>query len=397
MNEQQILEIRVEDWIEKAKKVGEIAEAEAIEADRNARFSEHVAQAIKDTELQKLMRPKRYGGYSGTPRLFAKVIRTTGRYNLAAGWLTYFYPIHEVWVAFLHPEGRKEIFDQGGLVADVITPIGKAERDGDGWRVSGQWNFASGILWSDWIGLGCIAELPGGRGPEPCLFAVPVSELRIVENWDTLGLRATASHRVEADGVWIPDHRVLPYRHLYEVGKPIGGEWDEDEPIYRVPFITLFGYGFVPLALAGAERLLEIYRERTEKRIRAYEGGTKDVEKREKQRLLGALQSQLEAADALFDRYIDQLEAWVQEGRSVITDAERNRMYAWRAQVIEMCADIARKVMNVLGGTSLYKGDPVELVVRDILMLSAHGAHLYEDAMTFYGATMFGLPGHPVW
>ncbi|MBE3563772.1 MAG: acyl-CoA dehydrogenase [Hydrogenibacillus schlegelii] len=389
-------QVRAEEWIERAKKIGEIAEAEADEADRNGRFSDRVAQAIKDTEIQKLVRPRKYGGHSQTPRLFAEVIRTVGRYNLSAGWLTFFYPIHEIWVGYLHPEGRKEIFHDGGLVADVIAPVGRAERDGSGYRVYGRWNFASGILWAGWIGLGAIARRPEGSAPEPMLFAVRVSELKIIKNWDTLGLRATASHGVEADGVWVPDRRVLPYAEVY-AGKPIGGEMDDDEPSYRVPFMPYFAYGFVALALAGAERLVEIFQEKTENRIRVYEGGAKEVEKREKQRLLGVFKAQLDAANALFERYLDQLDAWMQEGRTSISEAERNRMFAWRAQTIEMCADLARKVMNALGGTALYKGDPAERFVRDILMLSSHAAHQYEDAMWAYGATSLGLAGHPVW
>ena len=43
------------------------------------------------------------------------------------------------------------------------------EKDGDGYRLYGQWNFASGVLWSEWIGLGAMADL--GEGPE---YVMPV-------------------------------------------------------------------------------------------------------------------------------------------------------------------------------------------------------------------------------
>lgn len=382
--------------IAKAERVGKIAEAEAYEADRNARFSDKVARAIEEAELHKLLRPKRYGGFSVTPRTFAKVIRTVGRYNIAAGWLVYFYPVHEVWVAYLPPEGREEIFNKGGFVADVVAPVGRVERDGDGYRLYGQWDFASGILWADWIGLGAPVQLPDGDGPETCLLAVPTSELKVVENWNTLGLRASASNRVVADGVWVPLRRVLPLR-IKITGKPLGGEVDEDEPIYRVPFMPLFASGFPVLALAGAERLVDIFQERTEKRARPYEKMAREKEKPVSHRLLGELRVKLETLEALVDRYVDQLESWVQEGRTVVSDQEAGRMFAWRAQAAELAGDIAHRVLVALGGNAHFKGDPVELFARDLLTLESHASHLYEDAMTWYGGTMYGLPAHPVW
>ena len=56
--------------------------------------------------------------------------------------------------AYLPKKGRDEIINQGGLICDVFAAVGKAEKDGDGYRISGKWNFASGCLYSDWIGLG---------------------------------------------------------------------------------------------------------------------------------------------------------------------------------------------------------------------------------------------------
>lgn len=381
----------------KAEEVGKLAEEEAYEADQNADFSDRIAKSIVEAELHKLLRPKRYGGFSATPRIFAEIIRTAAWHNMSLGWLVYFYPLHEVWVAYLPPEGREEIFSQGGLVADVFAPVGRVERDGDGYRLYGQWDFASGILWSDWIGLGALVELPDGSGPEPCLLAVPTSELKVEKNWNTLGLRATGSHRVVVDGVWVPLRRVLPIERVKNTGKPLGGEVDENEPIYRMPFIPFFTYGLPVIAVGGAQRMVELFRERTEKRIRIFQKGAKEKESSVSQRLLGELRSQLDAAEALIDRYIHYLELWFKEGRTVVTDEERGRMLAWRAQVAEMTAGIAQKVLLALGGTAIYKGDPVELFARDLLTLATHTTLLYEDAMTVYGRTAFGFNGHPIW
>ena len=63
--------------------------------------------------------------------------------------------------AYLPPKGREEVLGNHELIADVFAPLGRLEKDGDGYRLYGQWNFASGVLWSEWIGLGAMADLTG--------------------------------------------------------------------------------------------------------------------------------------------------------------------------------------------------------------------------------------------
>lgn len=386
-----------QDLLSRAEAIGRLAEEEAMKADQDAQFSPRIAQAIKEAQFHRLLTPKKYGGLSVGPRIYVDIIRTVARHNVAAAWLTYFYPIHEVWVAFLPPEGREEIFSQGGLVADVFTPLGKVEKDGNDYLLSGEWNFASGILWSDWVGLGALVELPDGNGPEPCLMAVPVSEVKIEVNWDTLGLRATGSNRVIVDRVRVPIRRILPLVRVVQSGKPVGGDYDEDEPIYRMPFFPGFLMGFPALAIGGAEKMLELFRERTEKRVRIYQLGNKEREAPSSQRVLAELKTLFTAAEALLERYVQQLELWIKEGASRVSEEEREKMFAWRAHIVKSCVDIAQKVFLTLGGTAIFKGDPAELFLRDLLTVATHTTHLYEDAMSFYGRTMFGFAGHPTW
>ena len=68
--------------------------------------------------------------------------------------------------------------------------------------------------------------------------------LKLIENWDTLGLRATGSNGVHVDGAYIPEHLLLRGKDIFEMGKPTGGEYDPEDPVYRMPFMQLFLVGF---------------------------------------------------------------------------------------------------------------------------------------------------------
>ena len=381
----------------RAEEIGRLAEQEAKEAEQNARFSDQVPKAIKDADFHKLLRPKRYGGLQVDLRTYAEIVRTVSRYSVAAGWLTYFYSMHEVWVAYLPPEGRNEIFEQGGLLADVVAPVGRVKKDGDGYRLYGQWNFCSGVLHSDWIGLGAMMELPDSESPEYCLLVVPKSDVKIVENWDTIGLRGSGSNGVLVEGAYVPLHHIMPAGRVMATGKPAGGDYDADDPVYRMPFMPLFLLGFPLVSWGGAERMISLFQERTEKRIRVYKAGAKEKESAGSQRLLAELKTELNTIEGTVEHYIRKLDACIKEGKAVICDEEREQLYAWRGYVSRTSVDIAVRTLLTLGGNAIFKGDPVELFTRDLMAVASHPNSLWEDAMAAYGRTLFGLPGDPVW
>ena len=82
-----------EDLLEGARRVGELAEKEAQEAEINASISENVVNLIKETQISRIMLPKEYGGPQTDLRTFAEIVRTVSYHNVSAGWLTYLIPI----------------------------------------------------------------------------------------------------------------------------------------------------------------------------------------------------------------------------------------------------------------------------------------------------------------
>ncbi|WP_338451139.1 acyl-CoA dehydrogenase [Niallia oryzisoli] len=380
-----------------AEAIGKMAEAEAMEADKNGHLSDKVSQAMKEAEFHKLMKPKKYGGHSVDLTTYTEMIRTVARHSMAAAWLAYFYSAHEVWPAYLPPKGRDEVLGGDTLLADVVAPVGKVEKDGEGFRLYGQWNFCSGVLSSDWVGLGAMAELNEGEGPEYCLFVLPTSDVEIVRNWDTIGMRGTGSNGVLVEGTYVPPHMIVPAKNLLATGIPVGGDYDKNDPVYRMPFMPLFLLGFPAVSIGGIERLISIFQERTEKRVRVFKGGSNESKSGGSQRLLAELKIELAACLGLLDRYVKILEKWQEEGRNVVSDEEREEVFAIRGHIAAKTRDMAVKILTTLGGTAIYKGDPAELFTRDILAVSSHPNSLWEDSMAAYGRTLFGLPGDPVW
>ncbi|AZV45232.1 Acyl-CoA dehydrogenase type 2 domain-containing protein [Peribacillus asahii] len=378
-----------EQLLEGAEKIGRLAEQEAKTAEENATISENVINLMKETQISKLMLPKKYGFPQVDFAEFSKIIRKVANYNISAAWLTFLYPLHNSLPAYLPEVEGEKIIQDGGLICDVFAAVGKAEPDGDGGvRVNGKWNFASGVLYSDWIGLGVMMEFPDSTKPEICMPMFHKSEVGIVKNWDTFGLRGSGSNQVVVDNVYIPFERIIRLEQIDKVSRPPMEEYDHDYPYYDVPYFPAFYVGFPSIALGGAERILQEFKTQTEKRIRLVDG-VRESESPRSQRVIAEMTTEFHVAEALMDKYIQLLD----DSKKLGIEVPRSEFFAIRTKIIKTCTDIAYRSLLTLGGGALYKGGAMELFFRDLMAVATHKTSLYEDSVAAYGKELFGFEG----
>jgi alkylation response protein AidB-like acyl-CoA dehydrogenase len=143
-------------------------------------------------------------------------------------------------------------------------------------------------------------------------------------------LRGSGSKGIKVNDVFVPWHRVLPLAAAKKNNTPLGGEYDPQEPVYRVPFMPAFTLGFGAISLGGMQRLQKELHTRIRARQRVLLGG-QEWESPVAQRNFGEVVTQIEQAEALHERYIKQLEDWCAEGKTACTPQEENRLGAWRS------------------------------------------------------------------
>jgi len=369
--------------MESAKKIGQLAEKESKQADKNSTISQNVVDAIVDEGINKLILPKDYGWPQIDFTTFSDIVKTVGYHNLSAAWLTYFFALHNSWVAFLPKYRMDEIVNDGGLLADIFAPIGKVRRCDGGFLLSGKWNFVSGINYSEWVSLGGLYQEEGADQPERLGLCCRVSELTVKNDWDYLGLRGTGSNTVVAENVFIPEDMVFRYSTLMEKRRPNNLEVDEDYLYYDVPFFSAFFMGFPSMAIGAAERLLDEFKTRTQKRVRL-NTNAREVESAKPQRVLAELMVKHKASLAFMKEYIQMLD----------TDNGQyhpSEYMSLRVKIIQNCVDIAIKVTSSLGATALINGSIIETMTRDLIAISTHLTSLYEDGIEVYGKYLFDI------
>ncbi|WP_042879494.1 acyl-CoA dehydrogenase family protein [Cupriavidus necator] len=97
---------------------------------------------------------------------------------------------------------------RGGLPGTIATRVG------NGWRLSGRKLYSTGIPALRWLAVWARTDEPQ---PRVGIFLVPgpasgIAGVRIVENWNHLGLRASGSHETVLDNVWIPPGHAVDIR-----------------------------------------------------------------------------------------------------------------------------------------------------------------------------------------
>ena len=121
-------------------------------------MSKQTVEALTDAGLHGLLVPKEVGG-SETPIVesidaMAEISRADG----SAGWcLMANVATIAFFGAWAGDDFARELFANGvPLAAGQFAPNGTAEPDGNGFRITGNYNFGSGVNHSDWIGAGVL-------------------------------------------------------------------------------------------------------------------------------------------------------------------------------------------------------------------------------------------------
>ncbi|WP_338472641.1 acyl-CoA dehydrogenase family protein [Niallia sp. XMNu-256] len=368
--------------MESAKRIGQLAEEEALQADQDRTISQNVVDVIIEEGINKLILPKEYGYPQIDFKTFADMVKTVGYYNLSAAWLTYFYSLHNSWISFLPKHRMDEIVADGGLIADIFAPVGKVERCEGGYYLSGKWNYVSGVNYSEWIGLAAVYQFEGEDQPDRLGLCCRVSDLTVLNDWDTLGLRGSGSNSVIADNLFVPEDMTFRFSDMIVNRKPRKLEIDEDYLYYNVPFFAAFYIGFPAMAMGAAERVLDEYKERTSKRTRIY--GNLESASPVGQRIMAELSVKHKASIGLMKEYINMLE----NDNGEYNAGEYN---AIRVTIIQNCIDIAVKATLAIGATGIKKGIPFEIITRDLIAIGTHITSLYDDGIEAYGKSIFGF------
>jgi alkylation response protein AidB-like acyl-CoA dehydrogenase len=146
--------------------------------------------------------------------------------------------------AFLEPEIAVRVYPHAATATGgVFAPNARGIRDGDGFSVTGRWQWGSGTQHCAWIVGGAMCDDGSQR---LCFF--PPSDVEFHDTWHSIGLRGTGSLDFSVEGAHVADAFTV------RAGTAAA---HVDEPLARFPNFTLLALGIAATAIGVARRALD--------------------------------------------------------------------------------------------------------------------------------------------
>ncbi|AKM39101.1 flavin-dependent monooxygenase [Burkholderia contaminans] len=361
----------------------------AAQADAQGRIPAETIADMQAAGFFKVLQPKRYGGYELDPQAFFDIQMALARGCMSTAWVYGVVGVHNWQLALFDERAQQDVWgnDPATLIASTYMPVGRVTPVDGGFRLSGHWKFSSGSELCEWVFLGALVPAAvAGQPPEYRTFLLPKSDYRIQQDWDVLGLRATGSHDIVVDDVFVPAYRT--HKAIDGMMGTSPGLAVNDAPLFRLPFAQIFVRAVCTSCIGALQGALDDFTGYAAARVSA-NSGAKTTDDPGAQSACANAAVAIDEMQVLLKRNFAELMASVTGGPAVSIERRVHFRYQ-SAQVAERCAQAANALLRYAGGNGIYHRNPL---VRRFLDLHAARAHYANNVDRFgqnLGAVMLG-------
>jgi alkylation response protein AidB-like acyl-CoA dehydrogenase len=369
------------------------AAADAIEAQRE--LTPAVVDALHNAGLFRMLIPRSLGGHELAPAVYVQAVEELAKADASTAWCVAQISGACTIAASLDHGAAREIFADDPRALLAVGPphaSGRAVAAPGGYRVSGNWQYASGSRHAAWMAAHCPVFEPDGKPrvdangvPAERTLIFPKSSVTMTDVWRVIGLKGTGSDSYSVTDLFVPERRSLT-----AFGRN-PAEKRERGPLYQFTTFQLHGASFAAIAIGIARACLDSFVELAKAKV-PY--GLKYVLRDNAviQSQIGVAQSQLTAARVFLHHALDEMWRGA-EARNVTLDQRvQLRMASCNGSLV--ARQVVDTAYHAAGATAIFESNPFERRFRDVHTVSqqvqSHAA-VFEAIGQYY----LGLPLHP--
>lgn len=366
-----------QDLLNRAATIGAEIATYAGRHDADGTFVDEGLRSLRDAGMLALAVPTELGGWGATVRQVAMVQRELAHHCGSTALATAMHQHVVSFTAWRYRRGMpgaeatlRKVADDGIVLvstggADFTRPRGDAVKVDGGYLVSGRKIFASQSTAGAAMATMFAYDDPE-QGRRVLNMAVPMGAdgVTVLDNWDTLGMRGTASNDVVLEDVFVPDDKVIANRPYGVV----------DPPLLVIGSIAMPIIAAVYLGVAEAAYQA------------AVEAAATKAADPTIQRQVGLMANRLRIASWALDGALDEV--------GDDPDPSVHRFAAAMAAKREIAlagVEVCDLAMEVAGGPAFFKGSPIERSYRDIRAAKFHPL-TPEQTLVHAGRLALGLP-----
>ncbi|MFF5360429.1 acyl-CoA dehydrogenase family protein [Streptomyces scabiei] len=337
----------------------------AVEIEQNRRLPADVVELIRSTGAFRMGFSKAWGGPELTSVEQTEVVEALAYGDSSAGWAVMIGMDSGLYASFLDETVAKEMFPRLDMTtAGLLFPTGRAERVDGGYRLTGKWQFGSGITHADWVISGAFIYEDGepylvDGAHDSILLMVPQSEVEIIDTWNTTGLAGSGSCDYAIHDVFVPEGRTLTF------GTVRNGEGPLAQP--EVHMRNMPG---VPLGVARAA--LDWVREQVVAKSPPGGGGWADNWRI--QVGLAECEADFNATRAAVYGAMERQWEVLAAGGTLddLTPDERAALPLSRLHAFRSARSIVMRLYDLMQTASIYKPSPLDRWLRDTMTMCQH-------------------------
>ena len=353
--------------IARARDIAPVIAAQADAIERERRLTAPVLDALHDARLFRMFLARAFGGDELHPAECMQAVEEVSRQDGSVGWCLFTACSGTLLAPYLQPEAAWAVYGDPRATS-AWGPPNKSEARAapGGYVLTGCWRFASGCRHAAWMGAhGPVREPDGGlrrdRAGNPVTrsFMFPAHEARLIDDWNTMGLRGTASDSYEVEELFVPE--AFSGTREDPAARTLPGK------LFAFTQFGLYTVGSAAVALGIARGLLDgfgaLARDKTPR------GLTRLAESAVVQTQFAQTEARLSAARAFLLQALH--EAWdVAEETTLLPLPPRLRVRLAALHAIEAAAAVADYAYKAAGSDAIFPEAGFERRFRDMHTLT---------------------------
>lgn len=375
--------------VQRARELAPKLAARAAETEAARRIPDATIAELQQAGLFEVLKPKQYGGYEMSPRVFYDICFELAQGCPSTGWIYGVMGVHNWQLALFDPRAAEDVWgeDCSTLLASTYMPAGKVQPVEGGFKFSGRWGFSSGCGHGQWFLLGGLIFGEAGQPPEYRTFLVPREDLKIIDTWQVMGLKGTGSNDVVVEDAFVPDYRTHKGMDGFSCINPGREVFSSD--LYKLPFGQIFVRAVSTAAIGALQGAFNCFEDFAKVRVGGM--GTKTSEQATAQLAMADTAAAIDEMRLVLHRNFEVLEAKIAAGESLAEQIELRVHYRYQAaQVVERCAQRVYQLFSACGGRGIFTDFPLYRYMNDIYAARAHFANNVDMFGRNYGSLLLG-------
>ncbi|OJW19151.1 MAG: hypothetical protein BGO51_27355 [Rhodospirillales bacterium 69-11] len=351
----------------RARALGLAIAAAADEIERTQVIPAPLLADIHAARLCRMLLPRSAGGDEVAPWVYQHAIEEVSRHDASVGWNLFVANSAALIAPFIPLETARAIWaDERALIAWGPPTAHTARAVPGGYRVSGEWHFASGCRQATWMGAHCQVVEPDGsvrlnRFGRPTIRTLlfPAHHATHIANWNTLGLRGTASEGYTVSDLFVPESH-SGTREDPALRRDPG-------PLYAFTMQGLYAVGVAAVAGGVARAMLDAFVDLALEKVPR--GLARLADRPVVQSDVARREAELGAARAYLTATLQEIYAAADDVAPIDAPA-RARVRLACAHAIQTAVSVADWVYKAAGTSAIFPGTPFERRFRDIHTVS---------------------------